>query len=101
MLGFSDRARWDRWLDSIDQIEQLNPKAIIAGHKLPGVSDEAVKDMLDGTRSYIRDFRAACDGLDDPDALMAVMLEKYPTYGNPWTLWFSAHSALGTQPVEV
>lgn len=101
MLGFSDSAGWDRWLDSIDQIEQLNPKAIIAGHKLPGASDEAVKDMLDGTRSYIRDFRAACDEMDDPDVLIAVMLEKYPTYGNPWTLWFSAHSALGNQPVEV
>ena len=101
MTGFSDREGWDRWLESLDIIERLQPKAIVAGHKLPGASDEAVQEMVEGTRSYLRDYRAAADELTDPDALIALMKEKYPAYGNPWTLWFSAHSTLGQQPIEV
>jgi glyoxylase-like metal-dependent hydrolase (beta-lactamase superfamily II) len=101
MLGFTDREGWGRWLESLDVVEQLRPKAIIAGHKLPGASDEAVEEMIEGTRSYLRDYREAVDELTDPDALIELMKEKYPTYGNPWTLWFSAHSSLGQQPTDV
>jgi hypothetical protein len=48
--------------------------------------------MIDGTRSYISDFAEAAQSAQDADELVATMLAKYETFGNPWTLRFSARA---------
>jgi glyoxylase-like metal-dependent hydrolase (beta-lactamase superfamily II) len=92
MLGFAGREGWRDWISSIDQVERLAPQAIVAGHKKPDASDRAVKEMLDGTRSYIEDFVEAAGEAADAKELEAAVLAKYPNLGNPWTLRFSAHA---------
>ena len=51
-----------------------------------------VEEMIDGTRSYISDFAEAAQSAKDADELVAMMLAKYETLGNPWTLKFSARA---------
>src|SRR5439155_53447 len=92
MMALSTPDEWQQWLASIDTVEALSPRSIIAGHKAPDVSDEDVRGMLDGTRTYIRDFAAAAPEAKDAEQLIAVMLEKHPECGNPWTLQYSANA---------
>jgi glyoxylase-like metal-dependent hydrolase (beta-lactamase superfamily II) len=92
MMALSTPAEWQQWLASIDAVEALSPRSIVAGHKDPGASNEDVRGMLDGTRAYIRDFAAAAPEAKDAEQLAAVMLEKHPECGNPWTLQYSANA---------
>ena len=92
MMGLSTPDQWQEWVASIDAVEALSPRSIIAGHKAPGASDEDVRGMVDGTRAYIRDFAAAAPEAKDAEQLIAAMLEKHPDRGNPWTLQYSANA---------
>ena len=92
MMALSTPAEWQQWLASIDAVEALSPRTIVAGHKDPDASNEDVRGMLDGTRAYIRDFAAAAPEAKDAEQLAAVMLEKHPECGNPWTLQYSANA---------
>jgi glyoxylase-like metal-dependent hydrolase (beta-lactamase superfamily II) len=92
MLGLSGPDEWQNWIASVNQVERLRPTTIVAGHKKPDARDQAVQEMIDGTRSYISDFAEATQGANDADELMATMLTKYETLGNPWTLKFSARA---------
>src|SRR5258707_11343911 len=92
MLGFAGRDGWREWISSIDQVERLAPHVIVAGHKKPDASDRAVKEMLDGTRSYIEEFVDAAEDAGDAKELEAAVLAKYPDLGNAWTLRFSAQA---------
>jgi glyoxylase-like metal-dependent hydrolase (beta-lactamase superfamily II) len=92
MLGLSGPDEWQNWIASVNQVERLRPATIVAGHKKPEASDQAVAEMMDGTRSYISDFAEAAQSAKDADELVAMMLAKYETLGNPWTLKFSARA---------
>ena len=92
MLGLSGPAGWDRWLQSLDTIEKLDPQAIVCGHRKPKSSDREVSRMLDETRSYISDFAQGAQSLDSAEELINLMKSKYPDFGNRWTLHFSAQS---------
>jgi len=83
---------WERWLQSLDAIGELDPKLIVCGHRKPESSDGEVSRMLDETRSYNRRFRARAQSLDNAEELINLMKSKYPDFGNPWTLQFSARS---------
>jgi glyoxylase-like metal-dependent hydrolase (beta-lactamase superfamily II) len=92
MLGLSGPEDWQKWIASVGQVERLRPATIVAGHKKHEASDQAVEEMIDGTRSYISDFAEAAQSAKDADELVAMMLAKYETFGNPWTLRFSARA---------
>ena len=92
MLGFTGPQEWERWIQSVDTIEKLSPKMVVAGHKRPESSDAEVTRMLDETRSYISDFAEGARTADSADELAQIMKSKYPDFGNPWTLHFSAQS---------
>lgn len=49
------------------------------------------------TRAYIRDFAREYEVAADGQALVDAMVAKYPTYGNLWTLQFSAMSAIAAR----
>jgi glyoxylase-like metal-dependent hydrolase (beta-lactamase superfamily II) len=92
MLGLSGPSGWQRWLHSLDAIEKLSARMIVAGHRKPESSDYEASRMLDDTRSYISDFADGAQRLDGADELIQSMKSKYPDFGNPWTLHFSAQS---------
>ena len=92
MLGLSGPSGWQRWLLSLDAIEKLSARMIVAGHRKPESTDYEASRMLDETRSYISDFAEGAQRLDSADELVALMKSKYPDFGNRWTLHFSAQS---------
>jgi glyoxylase-like metal-dependent hydrolase (beta-lactamase superfamily II) len=90
MLGLSGPSGWERWIQSIDAIEKLAPQMIVCGHKKPESSDREANRMLDETRRYISDFAQGAQSVGSADELIGLMKSKYPDFGNPWTLHFSA-----------
>ena len=92
MLGLSGPSGWQRWLQSLDAIEKLSARTIVAGHRKPESSDHEATRMLDETRSYMSDFAEGAQRLDGADELVELMKTKYPDFGNRWTLHFSAQS---------
>jgi glyoxylase-like metal-dependent hydrolase (beta-lactamase superfamily II) len=92
MLAFGGPQEWERWIQSLDTIEKLAPKTIVAGHKRPDSCDREASRMLDETRSYIRDFADGARTAGDADELVMLMTAKYPEFANGWTLHFSAQT---------
>ena len=93
MLALSGPEQWQAWIESVDQIERLGPKTVVAGHKAPDAGDEDVATILDGTRAYIRDFRDAVAASANADEVVETMRAKYDDYGNLTTLIVSASAA--------
>ncbi len=79
------------WLESLDAIEQLSPRRLVAGHKDPRASDDDAARVLDFSRRYLADFDAATAADPEPSAVINAMLIKYPDLGNPYTLWVAAN----------
>ena len=92
MLGLSGPKGWERWLQSLDAIEKLSARMIVAGHRKPESSDYEANRMLDETRAYITDFADGAQRFDNAEELVNSMKSKYPDFGNRWTLHFSAQS---------
>jgi glyoxylase-like metal-dependent hydrolase (beta-lactamase superfamily II) len=96
MLAFGGPPQWQAWLESIDRIEALKAKTVVAGHKQPDASDNDLATILDGSRGYIRDYRDAVAASNTAGELVATMKAKYEDYGNLTTLLFSARAAFPT-----
>lgn len=94
MLGLSTPSEWQDWIATVDFVERLRPRMIVAGHRRPDGDDYATADMIAQTRSYIIDFADVCRSAKDANELVAAMVAKYPDHGNLWTLEFSALSAI-------
>jgi glyoxylase-like metal-dependent hydrolase (beta-lactamase superfamily II) len=92
MLGFVDPEQSQDWLRSIDKVDELHPSSIVAGHRHPDAPHTEPARMIHETRQYILDFEAAAATSASADELTSMMSERYPDFGNPWTLLFSAVS---------
>jgi glyoxylase-like metal-dependent hydrolase (beta-lactamase superfamily II) len=79
------------WIAALDKIEALNPRAVIAGHKVPENDDDPKN--IEETRRYIRDFIRLNDSTQTARELYDRMLELYPNRVNPGSLWGSANAA--------
>jgi glyoxylase-like metal-dependent hydrolase (beta-lactamase superfamily II) len=90
-LGEADAKGRLEWIAALDQIEALNPTAVIAGHKAPDTDDQP--RIVEVTRKYIRDFDRLSRTAADARELYDQMLELYPTWLNPGSLWTSAKLA--------
>ena len=96
MLALTGPAEWQKWIESIDLVESLGAKTIIAGHKQPDASDQDLETILNGSRQYIRDFRDAVTASSSAGGVIEAMKAKHPDYGNLTTLEFSAGAAFPT-----
>ncbi|WP_156759903.1 MBL fold metallo-hydrolase [Microbacterium karelineae] len=100
MLALGTPDEWKDWLRTIDIVEALKPRMIVAGHRRPDSDDRAVEAMISQTRSYIKDFAAAYEASTTIEELIGTMMAKYPTHGNFWSLQVSAAAALARRSDE-
>jgi glyoxylase-like metal-dependent hydrolase (beta-lactamase superfamily II) len=80
------------WLAALDTVENLQPAAIVAGHKRDG--DDDSPDNIGRTRRYIEDFTAEAEEATSVTDLYEAMLARYPSRVNHGVLWNSAVSFL-------
>lgn len=90
-LGESTGKTRQEWLAALDTIEQLRPRAVVAGHKVPG-NDDSPKN-IDATRRYLLDFNRLAGETTTARELYDAMVELYPERVNPGALWKGAVSA--------
>ena len=85
-MSGSDHERRTSWMATLDEVERLHPKTIIAGHSDPDAPDNDGPRLLEQTRRYIHDFDESVAECGSGDEVVARMTERYPTLGNPYTL---------------
>jgi len=79
------------WISTLEKLEALNPKAVIAGHKVPENDDDP--GIIAETRQYLRDFNRLNAATTTARELYDAMLEVYPYRVNPGSLWGAANAA--------
>jgi len=90
-LGETDSQSRLEWISTLDKLEALKPKAVVAGHKVPGNDDHP--RIIAETRQYIRDFSRLNTATTTARQLYDAMLEIYPDRANPGSLWGAANTA--------
>ena len=90
-LGETDTQSRLEWISTLDKLEALNPKAVIAGHKVPENDDDP--RIIAETRQYLRDFNRLNGATTTARELYDAMLEIYPHRVNPGSLWGAANAA--------
>jgi glyoxylase-like metal-dependent hydrolase (beta-lactamase superfamily II) len=79
------------WISTLDKLEALKPRAVIAGHKIPENKDEP--SIIAETRQYLRDFNRLDEATTNTRELYDAMLELHPDRANPGSLWGGAKVA--------
>lgn len=79
------------WIATLDRLESLNPRAVIAGHKIPENADDP--RIIAETRQYLSDFNRLDEATTTVRELYDAMLELYPDRANPGSLWGGAKAA--------
>lgn len=90
-LGETDLQSRLEWIATLDKLEALKPKAVIAGHKIPENDDDP--RIIGETRQYLRDFNRLNAATTNARELYDAMLELYPDRVNPGSLWGAANTA--------
>lgn len=79
------------WIAALDELEALNPRTVIAGHKIPENADDP--RIIGETRQYIRDFNRLNEATMTARELFDAMLQLYPDRANVGSLWGAANIA--------
>jgi glyoxylase-like metal-dependent hydrolase (beta-lactamase superfamily II) len=82
----------ETWLTTIDTVADLSARTIIAGHRDPGAQDDAAERQVSQSRRYIEDFDRAVSHCTTGAEVIETMTRDYGHFGNPYTLFVSAHS---------
>ena len=90
-LGETDTRSRLEWISTLDKLEALKSKAVVAGHKVPENNDDP--RIIGETRQYLRDFERLNEATANARELCDVMLELYPDRVNPGSLWGAANTA--------
>src|ERR1700726_1453460 len=90
-LGETDTPSRLEWISTLDKLEGLKPRAVVAGHKVPENDDDP--RIIAETRQYLRDFNRLNDATATARELYDAMLEIYPDRVNPGSLWGGANIA--------
>jgi glyoxylase-like metal-dependent hydrolase (beta-lactamase superfamily II) len=90
-LGETDTQSRLEWISTLDKLEALNPKEVIAGHKVPENDDDP--GIIAETRQYLRDFNRLNAATTTARELYDAMLEIYPDRVNPGSLWGAVNAA--------
>jgi glyoxylase-like metal-dependent hydrolase (beta-lactamase superfamily II) len=90
-LGETDKHGRLEWISTLDKLESLKPRAVIAGHKVPENDDDP--RVIGETRRYLQDFNRLDEATTTAHQLYDAMLELYPERVNPGSLWGAANTA--------
>ena len=90
-LGETDTQSRLEWIAALDKLEALQPKTVIAGHKLPENADDP--RIIGETRQYLLDFNRLNEATTTARELYDAMLELYPNRANPGSLWGGSNAA--------
>jgi len=94
-MAQTDHEKRMQWIASVEQIEALDPKIVVAGHKRPDARDDDPATILGDTKTYIRDFDRSLSESHSPQELVDRMMPLHGDRGNPYTLWTAAQSVFG------
>jgi glyoxylase-like metal-dependent hydrolase (beta-lactamase superfamily II) len=86
----TDHDKRMQWIASVEQLEALKPKIVVASHKRPDAHDDAPATILGDTKSYIRDFDQSLAESRSAQELVDKMMVLHGDLGNPYTLWTAA-----------
>jgi hypothetical protein len=75
LTACDEKAR-NEWLQALDKIELLHPKAVVAGHG--ALDPDSSPRHIEETRRYIRDFNACVATTSTPLELYEKMLSLHP-----------------------
>jgi glyoxylase-like metal-dependent hydrolase (beta-lactamase superfamily II) len=89
-LAQTDHDKRMQWIASVEQIEALEPKLVVAGHKRPDARDDDPATILGDTKTYIRDFDQSLAESRSAQELVDKMMVLHGDRGNPYTLWTAA-----------
>jgi glyoxylase-like metal-dependent hydrolase (beta-lactamase superfamily II) len=70
-LALTDHEARLAWIDSIDKIEALSPRVVVAGHKAPGAPDDDLAEIITASKQYIIDFEQGAEASATRDELMS------------------------------
>lgn len=82
----------EQWARAAERLGELDPVAVVAGHKKPDAPDRPA--ILAQTAEYLRAFDAVVEVSRTPEDVYDRMLSLYPRRANPGALWSSARAAL-------
>lgn len=82
-----------RTLESVEQIEELEPRIVVAGHKRPDARDDDTATILGETETYIRDFDQTPSKSHSAQKLVDKVMVLHGDLGNPYTLWTAPQRA--------
>src|SRR6185436_18722586 len=89
-LAQTDHQKRMQWIASVERIEALEPKIVVAGHKRPDARDDEPAAILGNTKTYIRDFDRSLAESHSAQELVDRMMALHGGRGNPYTLWTAA-----------
>jgi glyoxylase-like metal-dependent hydrolase (beta-lactamase superfamily II) len=89
-LAQTDHDKRMQWIASVEQIEALKPKIVVASHKRPDARDDDAATILGNTKTYIRDFDRSLTKSHTAQELVDRMMALHGDLGNPYTLWTAA-----------
>jgi glyoxylase-like metal-dependent hydrolase (beta-lactamase superfamily II) len=89
-LAQTDHAKRMQWIASVEHIEALKPKIVVASHKSPEARDDDPAAILGDTKTYIRDFDRSLSESHSAQELVDKMMVLHGELGNPYTLWTAA-----------
>jgi glyoxylase-like metal-dependent hydrolase (beta-lactamase superfamily II) len=89
-LAQTDHQQRLQWIASVEQIEALEPRIVVAGHKRPDARDDDPAAILGATKTYIRDFDQSVTESRTAQELVDKMTVLHGDLGNPYTLWTAA-----------
>ncbi|MEU2872103.1 MBL fold metallo-hydrolase [Streptomyces olivoreticuli] len=81
------------WLEAIDRIAALQPRAVVAGHKNKDRADDPA--ILEETRQYLRDAQRLLAEKPAPRDFFDRMMRLHGDRLNPGPLWYGALGLLG------
>jgi glyoxylase-like metal-dependent hydrolase (beta-lactamase superfamily II) len=91
-LALTDHEKRMRWIASVEEIEALDPRIVVAGHKRPDARDDDPATILGSTKRYIRDFDQSLSESHSAQELVDKMMVLHGDLGNPYTLWTAAQA---------
>lgn len=83
----------EQWLQALDQVEALEPRFVVAGHKNRDLPDDPA--AIQRTRAYLQDVIRLLAAKPTPLEYFERMTALYPDRLNPGPVWYGALGILG------